>query len=65
MDWNRFCVVQIELKVQRRTFSDKISKIVRRKKLVDRSGLAVLLLGQGNETSDWLDVREFNNKDEP
>jgi hypothetical protein len=69
--WNRYCVEEVDRKVQRRTFGEKINKVVWRGAIhfrdVERGRVALLEYAQSHddETRDWLDVKEINQREDP
>jgi Glycosyl transferase family 90 len=70
--WNRYCVEVVDREVQRRTFAEKINKVMWRGAIhfrtVERSRVALLQYAQSHgdeETSQWLDVKEINKREDP
>jgi hypothetical protein len=69
--WNRYCVEEVDRKVQRRSFGEKINKVMWRGAIhfrdVERGRVALLEYAQSHavETRDWLDVKEINKREDP
>jgi Glycosyl transferase family 90 len=70
-NWNQHCVHTVERNVQRKTFAEKINKVVWRGAIhnvrVERSRVALLQYAQthGNGTSHWLDAQEAFRREQP
>lgn len=69
--WNRYCVEVVDREVQRRTFGEKINKVMWRGAIhfrdVERGRVALLQYAHthANVTRDWLDVQEINHREDP